>query len=139
MSTRKGFVLPLWMTQHISDLVSFFYTASFVVFKGQALLQLNVGCQDPGLEESSISKTDWGTDATLGINSCTRAAWKQGCSAFTWAFWYCVAWAERLSGNTVCGQGLKIYLGRQRGGHSPVGDLIMQHTVGSEEQTDEKN
>lgn len=43
-----------------------------------------------------------------------------------------------LSGNTACGQGLKIYLGLQRGGHSPAGDLIMQHTVGSKEETDEK-
>lgn len=43
-----------------------------------------------------------------------------------------------LSGNTASGQGLKIYLGLQRGGRSPVGDLIMQHTVGREEQTEGK-
>jgi len=43
-----------------------------------------------------------------------------------------------LPGNTACGQVLKIYLSLQRCGHSLVGDLIMQRTVGSEQKTDEK-
>lgn len=57
----QGKVLFCHSESHNTFLTWFLpFTAFSVVSKGPSLLQLNVGFQDPGLEESSTSKTDRG-------------------------------------------------------------------------------